>query len=100
MSEFPETGRLVSHVILDAVVASSIDGAEAVDPTNLALERLGDIDGAVIVSDAVDGEATIDVTNLAGPSIVMVRILAEWLAEARGESIEDVVSQVREFMDL
>lgn len=100
MSIFPEPGRLVSHVILDAVIASTIGGDEAVDPTNLALQRLSDIDGAVVVSDAVDGQAAVDTTNLAGPSIVMVRMLAEWLAEARGDTVEDVVSEVRHFMDL
>ena len=88
----PEPGRLSAHVILDAVSAydpqSSSEGNERV--INLALQRLDDVDEAVI--------ATYDEETDAG-AIRLTYWLAVNLAEERGTDVLDVLAEAREYLD-
>lgn len=102
MTDIPDAGRQVAHVILDAVTAwdPEIDseGDENAVAMNLALHRLNEIDGAVGIE--VDGDHVgLDLSNVTGGTIVLVNWLVHRLSEARREDPNVIVSRAREFLD-
>jgi hypothetical protein len=83
---FPEPGRRVGHVLLDGPMS------------NLAIAELAEIDSAVTVT--VDGDdVDVDFSNLVGGALVVARLAVQMAADARGESVEDVVSILRSGLD-
>jgi hypothetical protein len=95
---FPEPGRRVGHVLLDGVLVFDHEEAEAGPMSNLAIAELAEIDSAVTVT--VDGDdVDVDFSNLVGGALVVARLAVQMAADARGESVEDVVSILRSGLD-
>jgi hypothetical protein len=101
MNSFPESGRRVGHVLLDAVVAYVPGGDADVNArsTNLALEAIADVDGALVVSACDDGNLNVNASGLMGGAMVTVAQLVERLAEARGTSREEIIAEMRAYLD-
>ena len=101
MNTFPESGRRVAHVLLDSVVAyvpgedPQLNAAAA----NLALAAVADIDDAVTVTATEEGGVSVNPSGLLGGAMVTIAQLVERLAEARQVSREDVVAEMRVFLD-
>jgi hypothetical protein len=100
MTEIPEGGRQVAHVILDAV--SAWDTAATSDANAaamiLALSRMNDVDAVNATLDD-DDNLSIDASNLLGGAMVSVNWLVEQLAHERGQDKELVIAQLRDFLD-
>jgi len=88
-------------VLLDAVVAyvPGGDPASNAASTNLALEAIGDIDGAVVVTPLDDGILSVNASGIMSGAMVTVAQLVEQLAEARGTSREVIISEMRAYLD-
>lgn len=101
MNSFPESGRRVGHVLLDAVVAYVPGGDPVLNATstNLALEAIAEVEGAIVVSARDDGNLNVDASGVMGGAMVTVAQLVERLAEARGTSREEVIAEMRSFLD-
>ena len=101
MTSFPESGRLVGHVLLDAVVAYVPGGAPDVNAasTNLALQAIAEIDEAIVVTARDDGNLNVNASGIMGGAMVTVAQLVEQLAEARGVSREEVIAEMRAYLD-
>jgi hypothetical protein len=102
MVSMPDPGRLSAHVSLDAVSAydpeSSSEGNERV--INLALQRLDDVDEAVIATYDEDTDLVeIDASHLVAGAIRLTYWLAVNLAEERGADVLDVLAEAREYLD-
>lgn len=103
MTSMPEVGRQAGHVLLDGIVAwdndaTSAQNAQAIE---LATHRLADI-GAVPVElhgEADEPEVEVSITNLIMPAIVSMRWLVSRVSEATGQSVYEVVSDLRSFLD-
>lgn len=94
----PEKGRQSAHVLIDAVSVASFGGADAVE---LALQRLLDI-GAIEVTlgeDADGATADINLSDLLGGTMMVENWLIGQLAESRGLSRDDVIEEVRQYID-
>lgn len=75
-----------AFIILDATVAHGADATNG-SPMNLAVGRLNDVPGMVTVTD-VGSSRSVDVSPIVNASIVSTYVLAFWLAQERGVSIE------------
>ncbi|MBF4597189.1 hypothetical protein ITJ50_00855 [Curtobacterium sp. VKM Ac-2889] len=107
MSVFPESGRQVAHVLLDAVAAYDPNGAEIPagmsSPTELAYQRISAIPGAVDVDvweAGDDTNVTVDLSNVLGASLILLNQAASVIAEQRGVAREVVIAELREYVDL
>jgi len=101
MTSFPESGRLVGHVLLDAVVAYVPGGDPDTNAasTNLALQAIAEIDEAIVVTARDDGNLNVNASGIMGGAMVTVAQLVEQLAEARGVSREEVIAEMRAYLD-
>lgn len=104
MGVFDEAHRLSSHVLLDAVVARQpgLDVDTNANATNLAWRRFNEIEGAVVVAVDDTGDTTavnVDLSGLLGGAMITINELIEMVTEATGQSREEVVSAVREYLD-
>lgn len=101
-SAIPEAGRQAAHILLDTVIAFDDELGE--DDANsaamdLALQRLNDVDAVTATIDDETDVVDMNITNLVGGAVVTMKLLAGVLAEAKGISIEEVVSTTRRFLD-
>lgn len=65
---------------------------------NLALKRLDEVDAVTATLDD-DDVLDMDISNLTGGAIVTIKFLAEFVANAQGVSLEEVVATARRFID-
>jgi hypothetical protein len=106
MHAFPEPGRHVAHVYLDA--ASVYDRAAVgtsvnEEAVNLAVQRVGDIEGAYVVEvNDAGGETSVslDLSNVLGGAIITVTRLVHLLADERGVDEAVVIAEMREYLDV
>ena len=82
-----------AFILLDAVVAYGAD-TENGSPMNLAGSRLNDVPGIITATD-IGNSRSVDVSPIMNASIVSTYILAFWLAQERGVSIEEVFADLR-----
>lgn len=101
MSRIPETGRLAGHTLIDALSARDETAilAEREAATELALERLRDIDAITVRLDEVTGRVDIDVSAVISPALMAITWLASRLSEATGDSPVEIWTQLREHFD-
>lgn len=95
---FPEQGRQAAHVLIDAVVAADVDAPEA---SNLAYQRLLEVKAFTVnvVDDGGDLDVTVDMSDLLGATLITIGWLAEELAKCDGRSKEQILFQLREYVD-
>ncbi|GAA2232707.1 hypothetical protein N1031_08635 [Herbiconiux moechotypicola] len=94
MSVVPPNGALAAHVLLDAVVSQS---AEATPEDNVAVLELA---LARLVPDADNRDLEIpDAGDTVAASIVCLSWSMARLAASQGKPLEEVVSELREFID-
>lgn len=99
-----EPMRQTAHVILDGLVAFDedlvlADDPAAVDAARLALERLNDTGAVVARVDEATGGVFVDLQPLVGAASVTIFRLVSQLARERGISREDVIAELRTFLD-
>lgn len=101
MSRIPEVGRLAGHTLVDAVSARDETATPSVREaaTELALQRLRDIDAVVVRFDERTGRVDVDVSDIVSPAVMAMIWLASRLAEATGESSEEICAALREYFD-
>ncbi|WP_213816690.1 hypothetical protein [Glaciihabitans sp. dw_435] len=103
MADINEIGRLAANVLIDAVSAYDTELSEQSksEMMTLALERLSDVEAIGVSVDEGEEEVEIHVNldNLVGGTIVSIHWLISELAEARGTSTEQVISQLREHLE-
>ncbi|ANF31941.1 hypothetical protein A0130_09870 [Leifsonia xyli] len=101
MSRIPETGRLAGHTLIDALSArdETASLAEREAATELALERLRDIDAISVRLDETTGRIDIDVSAVISPALMAITWLASRLSEATGESPLEIWTALREHFD-
>jgi len=98
----PENGRKVAHVLLDSVsVSQEGDDESVVEATNLAYQRLVDEDLFEVEAEIDDDEVsiTLDLSDILNGSHIPLRWALDQLAEARGVSVDDVIIELRSFID-
>ncbi len=96
-----EKGRLAAHVLLDAVSVMR-EGGEEAEPSNLAYQRLVDIEAfSVDVTENEDGTllANVELSQVLGATLVTIGWLAEELSAASGETRDEVILRLRDFLD-
>jgi len=101
MPRLLETGRLTGHTLVDALSARDEAASAAVREaaTELALQRLRDIDAVAVHLDEVSGRVDVDVSDIVVPAVMAIIWLATRLSEATGESREEICSRLREYFD-
>ncbi|WP_368496714.1 hypothetical protein [Herbiconiux sp. A18JL235] len=94
MTEVPPGGTLAAHVLLDAVVSQSPDAPLAgnIAVLELALQRLTPDSG--LPADEIPNPG-----DTVAAAIVCLSWLAARLAAKTGTSLEEVVGDLREFVD-
>lgn len=101
MSRIAETGRLAGHTFIDALSARDENATpwarEAA--TELALQRLRDIDAVTVHVDESSGRVDVDVSDIVSPAVMAIVWLAARLSEATGESRVEICSRLREYFD-
>ena len=97
-----EKVRRAGHVVLDAVVASDLGGADA-DAAQAALElvfeHLLEIDAIELFMEEETEELELDISPLIGGTLLIVRRLVAELAARDGVDEESVVMSVRAALD-
>lgn len=101
MAPIPDTGRLAGHTLIDALSAQDDSvGVEAREATTqLALQRLRDIDAVTVAFDEDSGRVDVDVSHLVSPAVMAMTWLAARLSESTGQSREEICADLREYFD-
>ncbi|TDQ02301.1 MULTISPECIES: hypothetical protein [unclassified Leifsonia] len=101
MSRISETGRLAGHTLVDALSARDESASPAVREaaTELALQRLRDIDAVVVRLDEATGRVDVDVSGIVTPAVMAIVWLATRLSEATGEEQMEICARLREYFD-
>lgn len=95
-SPMPEPGRRAAHVLLDALTGYE----NGKDPASADLATQGlQATGAVEAEVEADGAVVVDVRQLVGGTVVMLHWLVARLAHERGQAEEQVVQDLRAFLD-
>lgn len=96
-TEMPAAGLEAVNVILDAVTAYDVKG-DKVEAVNLALRRLGEVEGAYRVTLNDEDEVSLDLSNLVGGTAVAMSRLVQLAAEGQGVSREEIISDLRTWL--
>ena len=101
MAEIPAAGKLAAHVLIDAVSTYEFGAPPEVNiaAMNLALQRVNDIDGALTATIGDSGSVALDASNLLGGIMVSINWLVTALAESRGVDNQEVITELRDFLD-
>lgn len=93
----PEAGRGAANVLLDAVIANGVDG-DSTAATNLAIQRLSEVEGAYRATITDEDEVTLELSNLIGGTLVVMHRLIAIAADGQGVSREEIVSDLRAWL--
>jgi hypothetical protein len=104
MYVFPDRGRRIAHIILDSVVGGRIPAEDEATggAAAFALASINQVEGAVPVElnpPGAEVDVAVDLSNVLLASLVLVDRLAEELAVAKDVSVEQIVGDLREYLD-